>query len=199
MSILLQLVYNANTDASTCLQLFTVYVYSRCGRISTSLCLWLKDKLRRLRRWHCQWSQGSSSSPKYRPSSVVHLTKTYKNSILCSTARLIRHFTWLVILPILQTFANELAWKQSCWQDEHVCHGVLEANGDEHRNGEPNSHHFAREILKHRHRMTQRHVMCTLCTLQILMMSSPETGENLHEKISDCDRYFRKPVKPQDI
>ena len=102
MSIL-QLVYNANTDASTCLQLFTVYVYSRCGRISTSLCLWLKDKLRRLRRWHCQWSQGSSSSPKYRPSSVVHLTKIYKNSILCSTARLTRHFTWLVILPILQT------------------------------------------------------------------------------------------------
>jgi hypothetical protein len=78
---------------------------------------------------------------------VVHLTKTYKNSILCSTARLTRHFTWLVILPILQTFANELAWKQSCWQDEHVCHGVLEANGDEHRNREPNSHHFAREVL----------------------------------------------------
>mmetsp|Transcript_39540 Transcript_39540/g.73719 ORF Transcript_39540/g.73719 Transcript_39540/m.73719 type:complete len:229 (-) Transcript_39540:426-1112(-) len=34
-------------------------------------------------------------------------------------------------------------------QDEHVRHGVLEADGNEHGDGEPNAHHLSSEILGH--------------------------------------------------
>ena len=46
-------------------------------------------------------------------------------------------------------FEKWLAWEQSGWEDEHVRHWVLEADGNEHGDREPNSNHLAGEVLIH--------------------------------------------------
>ena len=110
--------------------------------------------MRKHQQWHCQLSLGSSSSPKCHPNSAVHLRKIMvcKNrlaDISCRivTAEITIHMQWLKILCFL--FEKWLAWEQSGWEDEHVRHWVLEADGNEHGDREPNSNHLAGEVLIH--------------------------------------------------
>ena len=48
-----------------------------------------------------------------------------------------------------QIIADMDACQEAGGQDEHVCDGVFEADGDEHGDGEPGPNHFARHVLCH--------------------------------------------------
>mmetsp|Transcript_54755 Transcript_54755/g.152770 ORF Transcript_54755/g.152770 Transcript_54755/m.152770 type:complete len:211 (-) Transcript_54755:56-688(-) len=54
---------------------------------------------------------------------------------------------WDEVLPESLRVRHGRAGEQACWQQEHVGHGVLEADANEHGDGEPNAHHLARHVL----------------------------------------------------